>query len=54
MAKLESDAITRIESYGNVSVSSSLSDSRSNPYNVVDPNGYGWWAPVLNTGHAFY
>jgi len=43
-----------VESYGFVTVSNTLSDSRANPYNVVDPNGYGWWAPVLDAAHAFY
>jgi hypothetical protein len=35
-------------------VSATVSDSRANPYNVVDPNGYGWWAPPLDVAHAFY
>jgi hypothetical protein len=21
---------------------------------VVDPNGYGWWAPPLDVSHAWY
>lgn len=29
-----------------------MADSRSNPYNVIDPNGYGWWAPTEETNHA--
>jgi hypothetical protein len=35
-------------------VSATVSDSRArcNPYNVVDPNGYGWWAPAYDVGHA--
>jgi len=54
VAAKEDDKIQRIESYGFVTVSATISDSRSNPYNVVDPNGYGWWAPPLDTAHAFY
>jgi len=42
---MDDNKVTHVESYGYVSVSNSVSDSRSNPYNVVDPNGYGWWAP---------
>jgi hypothetical protein len=54
LAAKDDDKISRFESYGLVTVSSSISDSRSNPYNVVDPNGYGWWAPPLDIGHAYY
>lgn len=54
VAAKEDDKIQRIESYGFVTVSASISDSRSNPYNVVDPNGYGWWAPPLDIAHAYY
>ncbi len=43
-----------MESYGFVTVSNSISDSRSNPYNVIDPNGYGWWAPPLDAGHGYF
>jgi hypothetical protein len=40
--------------YGEVRVSASISDTRCNPYNVVDPNQYGWWAPPVDLAHAEY
>jgi len=40
--------------YGYATVSSTLGDSRANPYNPLDPNGYGWWAPPLDVNHAEY
>jgi hypothetical protein len=40
--------------YGEVRVSAQISDTRCNPYNVVDPNGYGWWAPPVDLAHAEY
>jgi hypothetical protein len=43
-----------VESYGFVSVSATISDSRANPYSVVDPNGSGFWAPPLEAIHAHY
>ena len=43
-----------MESYGFVTVSSSLSDTNCNPYSVVDPNGMGFWAPPVDIGHASY
>jgi hypothetical protein len=30
-----------------------IGDSRANPDNVIDPNGYGWWAPPLDIAHAY-
>ena len=42
-----------MQSYGQVSVSNTIGDSRANPYNVVDPNGYGWWAPPVDVSHAW-
>lgn len=40
--------------YGFASVDATLSDSRCNPFNILDPNGYGWWAPPLDVAHAEY
>jgi len=40
--------ITRIETYGYVTVSSTISDTNANPYSVVDPNGAGWWSVPID------
>ena len=53
VAANSNNAIERVESYVRyIWTSSNSSDSRCNPYNVVDPNGYGWWAPAYDVGHA--
>lgn len=46
--------IEQFQSYGYVTVSATIADSRANPYNIVDPNGYGWWAPPLDVSHGHY
>jgi len=43
-----------VQSYGSITVSAAIADDRCNAYNVVDPNGYGWWAPPLDLSHAWY
>ena len=54
LAAQDDNKVKQVQSYGFVSVSGTIGDSRSNPYNVVDPNGYGWWAPPLDVSHAFF
>lgn len=53
LAASEDEKISQVQSYGFVSVSSTIGDDRANPYNVVDPNGYGWWAPPIDVSHAW-
>ena len=45
MGAKKDEAIANIAPYGVVEATSTLFDSRANPYNVIDPNGYGWWGP---------
>jgi len=54
LTAFENDSISQVQSYGNVRVQATIGDDRANPYNVVDPNGYGWWAPPLDLSHAWY
>ena len=48
MAAKDDMLITRIETYGYITVSANMSDSNVNPYSVVNPNGPGWWAVPLD------
>ena len=54
MTAFENDSISQVQSYGSVRVQATIGDDRATPYNVVDPNGYGWWAPPLDLSHAWY
>jgi len=53
LAASDDPKISQVQGYGQVSVSNTIGDSRANPYNVVDPNGYGWWAPPIDVSHAW-
>jgi len=37
-----------------VKVSGTISDSRANPYNIIDPNLSGWWAAPLDMKTAIW
>jgi len=54
IAGKEHDAVTQIQTYGSIYVSGTLSDSRANPYNVIDPNASGFWAVPFNVKVAIW
>jgi len=39
--------VTNIQTYGSISVSATMSDSRADAYAVIDPNSSGFWAAPL-------
>jgi hypothetical protein len=47
LASYASAAISEVQPYGFIHVSASLSDSRVDPYSIIDPNSVGWWASPL-------
>ena len=47
IASKEHDAVTQVQTYGSIYASGTISDSRANPYNIIDPNSAGFWAAPL-------
>ena len=47
IASKEHDAVTQVQTYGSIFASGTISDSRANPYNIIDPNSSGYWAAPL-------
>ena len=37
-----------------MTVSSTISDIRADPFGPVAPVEYGWWGPPVDVGHAEY
>jgi len=37
-----------------VKASATLSDSRSDPFNVIDPGASGWWATPIGVKQAYW
>jgi hypothetical protein len=47
-----SSLISLLQPFGHLTTSASLSDSRSNAYNTIDPNSSGWWGASVGSKSA--
>jgi|APFre7841882793_1041355.scaffolds.fasta_scaffold19748_2 hypothetical protein len=47
IAARDFEDVTNIQTYGSISVSATMSDSRADAYAVIDPNSSGFWAAPL-------
>ena len=54
MAAKPDDSISQVQSFGVVKASATLSDSRSDPFNVIDPEASGWWATPIGVKQAYW
>ena len=54
MSAKDDISIIQVQTYGHINASATLSDSRANPYVVIDPNASGWWATPLDLDTAIW